>query len=58
MQPKPTMEQQSAQPTTAQRHDFDWTLEERDKEDFELIEFGIESNDGHLSMKREPRSAQ
>ena len=39
---------------TTQSIDIDWMFQDRD-DDFDLIEFGIASNGGRLSMKREPR---
>lgn len=36
-------------PTT---HPIQWRFEESDEDDFDLIEFGIASNGGRLSIKR------
>jgi hypothetical protein len=39
------------QSQTTQSIDIDWMFQDRDEEDFDLIEFGIASNGGRLSMK-------
>jgi hypothetical protein len=44
---------QQTQSQTTQSIDIDLMFQDRD-EDFDLIEFGIASNGGRLSMKREP----
>ena len=42
---------QQTQSQTTQSIDIDWMFQDRDEEDFDLIEFGIASNGGRLSMK-------
>jgi len=37
--------------TSTQSIDIDWMFPDRDEDDFDLIEFGIASNGGRLSIK-------
>lgn len=45
----------TANPNPASNAPLSRTFDEWDDDDFDLIEFGIASNGGRLSMKREPR---
>jgi len=42
---------QQPQSQTTQSIDIDWMFPDRDEDEVDLIEFGIASNSGRLSMK-------
>jgi len=42
---------QATQPQSQTMQSIDWLFQDRDEDDFDLIEFGIASNGGRLSIK-------
>jgi hypothetical protein len=42
---------QPTQPQSQTMQSIDWLFQDRDEDDFDLIDFGIASNGGRLSIK-------